>query len=68
MAEEVIFPGKKISWEMEWTGVMAFGSKKLPIIKRISPKSVVGARLGGMGVAIGWQVGKELSEVLRKGN
>ncbi|MFC3417643.1 NAD(P)/FAD-dependent oxidoreductase [Algoriphagus hitonicola] len=68
LAEDIIFPGKKIVWELEWTGVMAFGSKKTPIIQRIGPKSVIGVRLGGMGVAIGWQVGKELSVLLRNGN
>lgn len=68
LAEDIIFPGKRIEWDMEWTGVMAFGRKKTPIIQRIGPKSVLGVRLGGMGVAIGWQVGKELSVLVRNGN
>ncbi|TFV94407.1 FAD-binding oxidoreductase [Algoriphagus kandeliae] len=67
IAEEVIFPGKKIEWEQSWTGIMAFGQKKSPIIQKIGDKTAVAVRLGGMGVAIGWQVGKELSDLLRKG-
>ncbi|NVK50324.1 MAG: FAD-binding oxidoreductase [Cyclobacteriaceae bacterium] len=67
IAEEVIFPGKKIKWEDSWTGIMAFGQKKSPIIQKIGERTVVAVRLGGMGVAIGWQVGKELSDLLRKG-
>ncbi|MCS5490122.1 NAD(P)/FAD-dependent oxidoreductase [Algoriphagus limi] len=67
IAEEVIFPGKKIEWEQSWTGIMAFGQKKSPIIQKIGDKSAIAVRLGGMGVAIGWQVGKELSDLLRKG-
>jgi glycine/D-amino acid oxidase-like deaminating enzyme len=64
LTREVIFPGKVLDWEMEWTGIMAFGPKKSPVIQKIGKKSAVAVRLGGMGVAIGWQVGKELSELL----
>lgn len=66
LAREVIFPGKEIEWEMEWTGIMAFGPKKSPQIQSIGQKTAVAVRLGGMGVAIGWQVGKELSQLLSK--
>lgn len=66
LAREVIFPGKEIEWEMEWTGIMAFGPKKSPLIQSIGKKTAVAVRLGGMGVAIGWQVGKELSQLLSK--
>ena len=64
LVQEVIFPGRPLEWEMEWTGIMAFGSKKSPIVQQIGKKTAVAVRLGGMGVAIGWQVGKELSELL----
>lgn len=66
LAREVIMPGKEIEWEMEWTGIMAFGPKKSPLIQSIGNKTAVAVRLGGMGVAIGWQVGKELSLLLSK--
>lgn len=66
LANEVIFPGKQLEWEMEWTGIMAFGPKKSPLIQTIGEKTGVAVRLGGMGVAIGWQVGKELSQLLLK--
>lgn len=64
LAKTVILPGKSISWEMEWTGIMAFGSKKTPLIQKVGDRLGAAVRLGGMGVAIGWQVGKELSELL----
>lgn len=66
LASEVIFPGRVIEWEMEWTGIMAFGPKKSPLIQQVGKKAVAAVRLGGMGVAIGWEVGKELSGLLRK--
>lgn len=64
MAVEVIFPDKTIQWEKEWTGIMAFGEKKMPLIEHVSKKVAVGVRLGGMGVAVGWQVGKELAGLM----
>ena len=64
LAKTVILPSKIISWEMEWTGIMAFGSKKIPLVQKVGDRLGAAVRLGGMGVAIGWQVGKELSELL----
>jgi len=64
LAKEIIFPEKTLEWEMEWTGIMAFGPKKSPIIQAIGKKTAVAVRMGGMGVALGWQVGKEVAEVL----
>ncbi|MDR7129511.1 glycine/D-amino acid oxidase-like deaminating enzyme [Algoriphagus sp. 4150] len=66
LAKEVIFPNKPIVWDTEWTGIMAFGKIKSPLIRQVGVKTVVAVRLGGMGVAIGWQVGKELSILLSK--
>lgn len=66
LASDIIFPGKEIQWEMEWTGIMAFGPKKSPLIRQVGKKTVAAVRLGGMGVAIGWEVGRELSGLLRK--
>lgn len=66
LAREVIFPNKAFEWETEWTGIMAFGPKKTPLIQPIGEKTAVAVRLGGMGVALGWQVGKELSQLISK--
>jgi glycine/D-amino acid oxidase-like deaminating enzyme len=66
LASDVILPARSLEWEMEWTGIMAFGSTKNPLIQPIGQKTAVAVRLGGMGVALGWQVGKELSQLLSK--
>ncbi|MDN3202856.1 NAD(P)/FAD-dependent oxidoreductase [Algoriphagus sediminis] len=66
LTEQRLLPGKLVEWDMEWTGIMGFGQTKKPIIKPISNRAAVAVRLGGMGVAIGWQVGKEMSELLSK--
>ncbi|MBD3616484.1 MAG: FAD-binding oxidoreductase [Gracilimonas sp.] len=52
--------------EKEWSGIMGFTSTKSPILKRISEKAIVVAGLSGMGVALGMQLGKEASELVRK--
>ena len=64
--EEIILPGQKFKIELEWSGIMAFGENKSPIIEEISEKIVQGVRLGGMGVAIGSLVGEEVAELLLK--
>ncbi len=64
LAKEVIFPGKEVIWDSEWTGIMAFGKTKTPIIQQVGNNTAAAVRLGGMGVAIGYQVGKELSALL----
>ncbi|MEP0987393.1 FAD-dependent oxidoreductase [Ekhidna sp.] len=60
----IILPGKSFQIEMEWSGIMAFGTNKSPIVKRVSDKIAIGIRLGGMGVAIGSLVGEEVAELI----
>ncbi len=61
---DFIAPGKDLEIDYAWSGVMAFGANKKPIIQRVTPRISVAARLGGMGVAIGTRVGAELAELL----
>lgn len=62
--DNILLPDQPYSIEMEWSGIMAFGQTKEPIVKRLSDKIVLGVRLGGMGVAIGSLVGEEVAEML----
>ena len=62
--EEMIIPGKKYSIEHRWSGIMAFGKNKLPIIERVGDRIVVGARLNGMGIALGSKIADDLSNML----
>ncbi|GAB3649520.1 FAD-dependent oxidoreductase [Echinicola sediminis] len=64
MTTQVIFPGKTIGWDMEWSGIMAFGLSKKPIVQMVNQRAGVAVRLGGMGVAIGWETGKALVDLL----
>ena len=61
---EFILPQSSIEVDYEWSGIMAFGKNKQPIIQKVSDRIAVAARLGGMGVALGSLVGKEVAELL----
>jgi len=56
-----ILPDTNFEIEHSWSGIMGIGDKKSPIVKQVSEHVFCGVRLGGMGVAIGTLVGKELA-------
>jgi glycine/D-amino acid oxidase-like deaminating enzyme len=62
--EQMIVPDTSFKIDLVWSGIMGFGENKSPIIKKINGKIAVGVRLGGMGVAIGTQIGDEISVLL----
>ena len=62
--EKIIIPDHTFEIAMRWTGIMAFGKQKKPIIKDISDNVIAGVRLGGMGVAIGSKLGDLLADKL----
>lgn len=64
LLSEVILPDIPYEIEQRWAGIMGIGNKKHPIVKQISNNVFCGVRLGGMGIAIGSLVGKELSELV----
>jgi len=63
LLKEVILPGKEVKIASRWSGIMGVGPLKKPIIKEITDGVYCGVRLGGMGIAIGSIVGKELAEI-----
>jgi gamma-glutamylputrescine oxidase len=63
LLSDVILPGKKPKIEYRWAGIMGVGKIKAPIVKKLNDNIGVGVRMGGMGVAIGTGVGKELAEL-----
>jgi gamma-glutamylputrescine oxidase len=57
---EIIMPGVSFTVDQRWSGIMAFGSTKNPIVKRFSDRVYGAFRMGGMGVAIGSEAAKQL--------
>ena len=62
--KETILPNTNFEIEHRWSGIMGVGNQKKAIIKQISSNVFCGVRLGGMGIAIGSLVGKELAELI----
>ncbi|CAM1350185.1 FAD-dependent oxidoreductase [Tenacibaculum halocynthiae] len=61
--QEVILPNKKVEVDYRWSGIMGVGNQKKAIVKQVSNNVYCGVRLGGMGVAIGSLIGKELADL-----
>lgn len=62
----IILPNQSYEIDHKWTGIMAFGETKKPIMRMHSENVILGVRLNGMGVAIGSQLGEELASILTK--
>ncbi|SDK80776.1 hypothetical protein SAMN04488034_101531 [Salinimicrobium catena] len=64
LLKTTILPKKEFSIDRRWSGIMGVGEKKKPIVKQVSENVYCGVRLGGMGVAIGSHVGRELADLI----
>ena len=64
LLNEVILPNTEWEFDMEWSGIMAFGKELSPIIKEVRPNVYCAVRCNGMGVAIGSKVGEELAKLV----
>ena len=63
LLKEVIIPSQPLEIDRRWSGIMGVGHEKKPIVKQLSNKVYCGVRLGGMGIAIGSSVGKDLANL-----
>ncbi|MGB0897068.1 MAG: NAD(P)/FAD-dependent oxidoreductase [Flavobacteriaceae bacterium] len=62
--KEIILPNTSFEIDHRWTGIMGVGNQKKTVVKPLSNHVYCGVRLGGMGVAIGSLIGKELADLL----
>lgn len=62
LLKDTILPDYDFEIEHRWSGIMAIGKTKQPIVEQVSQNVWCGVRLGGMGVAIGSLTGKELAD------
>jgi len=63
LLKEIILPETPFEIDKRWSGIMGLGEQKTPIVKQISNNVFCGIRLGGMGIAIGSLIGKELGDL-----
>jgi gamma-glutamylputrescine oxidase len=59
-----ILPHQNFEIDYAWSGVMGVGAVKKPILEMVRPNVYVAVRLGGMGVALSYQLGKHASDLL----
>jgi hypothetical protein len=60
----IILPDTPFEIDHRWSGIMGVGEQKKPIITHYAHNIHCGVRLGGMGVAIGSLLGKQLADLL----
>lgn len=60
----IILPGTSFTVAQRWAGIMAFGEHKGPIVQAFSDRVYGAFRMGGMGVALGTEVGAQLVSMI----
>ncbi len=60
----VILPDTDFTIAQRWAGIMAFGKTKQPIVQAFSNRVYGAFRMGGMGVALGSDVGRSLVQLI----
>ncbi|KPE52160.1 NAD(P)/FAD-dependent oxidoreductase [Chryseobacterium indologenes] len=61
---EVILPEQDFKIALRWSGIMAMGSEKSPVVKQLSERQFCGVRLSGMGVALAPKIGEDIAEMI----
>ena len=54
--------------EMRWSGVMAFGKNKLPIVRLQDDGLLIAIKMSGMGIALAGQIGEEVADIMEENN
>lgn len=61
---EIILPGSSFQVSLRWSGTMAVGKEKKPIIQKINERVFCAVRMSGMGVALAPQLAKEVAGMM----
>ncbi len=59
-----VIHNKPVKIAQRWSGTMAVGGDKRPIIQQLSERTFCGVKFGGMGVALSSLAGKQLAELM----
>ena len=62
--KEIILPKNPYQVAMRWSGTMAIGNEKKPIVRRINERLCCAVRMSGMGVALAPQLAKQVSAMM----
>jgi len=58
--------GPDLAWEVDqrWSGIMAFGKEKLPIVQHTDDGLLVALKMSGMGIALAGFIGEEVADMI----
>ncbi|MEM7513245.1 MAG: FAD-dependent oxidoreductase, partial [Bacteroidota bacterium] len=59
-----LLPEQPIRVHHTWSGILGMGREKEPLLEFVSPNVLAAVRLGGMGVALGWEVGSKAASLI----
>jgi gamma-glutamylputrescine oxidase len=62
--KEIILPGTPFQISHRWSGTMAIGKEKKPIVQKIGDRVFCAVRMSGMGVALAPQLGKQVAGMM----
>jgi len=63
LLRELILKDQNFEIDKRWSGIMGVGSNKSTLLKKLDEGLFCGVRLGGMGVAIGTEIGHQLAQL-----
>jgi glycine/D-amino acid oxidase-like deaminating enzyme len=61
--KDVLVPGQEFSIQEQWSGIMAMGESREPIVQQRAPGLYLAVRMGGMGVALSSEVATRVSRL-----
>lgn len=62
--KEIILPYTDFKIALRWSGIMAMGDEKIPIVKQLSERQFCAVRLSGMGVALAPKIGEITADMI----
>ena len=62
--KEVILPDQDFQIALRWSGIMAMGNEKTPVVKQLSERQFCAVRLSGMGVALAPKIGEIVRDLI----
>jgi gamma-glutamylputrescine oxidase len=62
--KEIVLPGIPIRISLRWSGTMAVGKEKNPLVQKINDRVFCAVRMSGMGVALAPELGKLVSSMM----
>ncbi|HEY4209095.1 MAG TPA: FAD-dependent oxidoreductase [Puia sp.] len=62
--KDMVLPGRAYTIEHRWSGIMAMGSEKMPIVQAVDDRICCAVRMSGMGVALAPVVGERVAGLM----